>query len=64
MDEEAAVQGHVNNSKRVLEEAYQTGTAILGNMAGQRERLKVSAQGKLCLRSHVSWSQRHSNMCA
>ena len=41
LDEEAAVRGHVNTSKRVLEEAYQTGTAILGNMAGQRERLKV-----------------------
>ena len=33
--------GHVSNSKRVLEEAYQTGTAILGNMSSQRERLKV-----------------------
>ena len=40
-DEEAALKGHVNNSKRILEEAYQTGTAVLGNMAGQRERLKV-----------------------
>ena len=43
-DEEAALQGHVNNSKRILEEAYQTGTAVLGNMAGQRERLKVPIQ--------------------
>jgi hypothetical protein len=32
---------HVQNSKRVLEEAFQTGTAILTNMSGQRERLKV-----------------------
>ena len=42
VDEEAALKGHVNNSKRILEEAYQTGTAVLGNVAGQRERLKVS----------------------
>lgn len=41
LDEEAALQGHLSNSKRVLEEAYQTGTAILGNMSSQRERLKV-----------------------
>lgn len=42
VDEEAALMGHVSNSKRVLEEAYQTGTAILGNMSSQRERLKVA----------------------
>ena len=41
-DEETALRGHVSNSKRILEEAYETGTAVLGNMAGQRERLKVS----------------------
>ncbi len=32
---------YVNNSKRTLEEAFQTGTAVLTNMSGQRERLKV-----------------------
>lgn len=32
---------YIDNSKRVLEEAFQTGTAVLGNMSGQRERLKV-----------------------
>lgn len=42
-DAEAAMMGHVSNSKRVLEEAYQTGTAILGNMSSQRDRLKVLA---------------------
>ncbi len=62
MDEEAAVQGHVNNSKRVLEEAYQTGTAILGNMAGQRERLKVHGQRAICFCYHVSGWQRHCSM--
>lgn len=33
--------GHVRKSKQVLEETFQTGAAILTNMAGQRERLKV-----------------------
>lgn len=36
------MQSSVSNSKRVLEEAFQTGTAILGSMSGQRDRLKVS----------------------
>jgi Golgi SNAP receptor complex protein 2 len=42
MDDDAQAMGYVQNSKRALEEAFQTGTAILTNMAGQRERLKVS----------------------
>lgn len=41
MDEDAQAMGYVQNSKRALEDAFQTGTAILTNMAGQRERLKV-----------------------
>ena len=43
MQRDADSQGmsYVNNSKRVLEEAFQTGTAVLQNMSGQRERLKV-----------------------
>ncbi len=36
------MRSSVGNSKRVLEEAFQTGTAILGSMSGQRDRLKVS----------------------
>lgn len=32
---------YINNSKQVVEEAFQTGTAVLANMSGQRERLKV-----------------------
>ena len=46
MQSEADAQGmsYVDNSKRVIEEAFQTGTAVLQNMTGQRERLKV-----LCL---------------
>ncbi|BDA40502.1 probable Golgi SNAP receptor complex member 2 [Coccomyxa sp. Obi] len=46
MDDDAQAMGYVQNSKRALEEAFQTGTAILTNMAGQRERLK-SAQRKM-----------------
>lgn len=43
MHRDADSQGmsYVDNSKRVLEEAFQTGTAVLQNMSGQRERLKV-----------------------
>ena len=41
MDDDAQSMGHVQNSKRVLEEVFQTGTAILTNMSGQRERLKA-----------------------
>ena len=43
MQRDADSQGmsYVDNSKRVLEEAFQTGTAALQNMSGQRERLKV-----------------------
>jgi Golgi SNAP receptor complex protein 2 len=42
MDDDVQAMGYVQNSKRVLEEAFQTGTAILTNMAGQRERLKAT----------------------
>ena len=42
MDDEAQAMSHVRRSKQVLEETFQTGAAILTNMAGQRERLKVA----------------------
>ncbi|KAL3147673.1 hypothetical protein ABBQ32_002426 [Trebouxia sp. C0010 RCD-2024] len=44
MQRDADSQGmsYVDNSKRVLEEAFQTGTAVLQNMSGQRERLKAA----------------------
>lgn len=45
IDEDAQAMGYVQNSKRALEEAFQTGTAILTNMAGQRERLKACLLG-------------------
>ena len=41
LDDDAQSMGYVQSSKRVLEEAFQTGTAILTNMSGQRDRLKV-----------------------
>ena len=41
MAAEAAVRGSVGTSRRVLDEAYETGTAILGSMASQRDTLKV-----------------------
>ena len=42
VDAEARAARHVHNSKRVLEEAYETGVGIVGSMAGQRERLKAT----------------------
>ena len=42
-DEQA--RGQVSSSSRMLEEAFETGTAILSSMAGQRERLKVDPDG-------------------
>ena len=48
-DMEAASQQSVQNSKRSLEETFQTGAGILASMADQRERLKVlPASGPAC----------------
>ncbi|DBB07548.1 TPA: hypothetical protein ACH3X3_009005 [Trebouxia sp. C0006] len=41
-DADSQGMSYVNNSKRTLEEAFQTGTAVLTNMSGQRERLKAA----------------------
>ena len=43
-DADAAAETSIRNSKRVLEETFATGAAVLGAMAGQRERLKVSGR--------------------
>lgn len=43
---EVAARRSVQNSKAVIEEAYQTGVSVLGAMSGQRDRLK-SAQKKV-----------------
>jgi Golgi SNAP receptor complex protein 2 len=40
-DEEAAVQGHVVRSRRMLNDMFEQGTGILAGMAGSRERIKV-----------------------
>ncbi|PSC73478.1 Qb-SNARE Bos1 Membrin family [Micractinium conductrix] len=42
MEAEVKAARHVTNSKRVLEEAYETGVDIVGAMSGQRERLKAT----------------------
>lgn len=41
-DADSQSMSYVNNSKTALEEAFQTGTAVLQNMSGQRERLKAA----------------------
>lgn len=41
MDEEAAVAGHINRSRRYLNDMFEQGGSILVNMAGNRERIKV-----------------------
>ena len=38
---DAQGMSYISNSKQVIEEAYETGTAVLQSMSGQRERLKV-----------------------
>lgn len=42
IDEESQLAASVQTSKTVLEEAFQTGTAILENMTGNRDVLKVT----------------------
>lgn len=44
--EEAQQRASVGNSRRVLDEAYETGVAVLESMSDQRDRLK-SAQRKI-----------------
>lgn len=41
MDEEAAVMGHINRSRRYLNDMFEQGSSILVNMASNRERIKV-----------------------
>jgi hypothetical protein len=41
MDEEAAVAGHVSRSRRYLSDMFEQGTAVLADMASNRERIKV-----------------------
>lgn len=47
---------HVQNSRRVLEEAYETGVGIIGSMAGQRERLKATHRRVLDVLNSVGLS--------
>ena len=42
-DTEAQEASFVASSRRALEEAFETGSAALASMAGQRERLKARA---------------------
>jgi Golgi SNAP receptor complex protein 2 len=42
MDAEAAVAGHVTRSRRALGDMFEQGGAILGAMAGSRERIKAA----------------------
>lgn len=46
MEDDARAQGHVQNSRRLVEEMLDNGATMLVNMSGQRERLK-SAHRKL-----------------
>lgn len=43
MDEEAAVMGHINRSRRYLNDMFEQGSSILVNMSSNRERIKVRA---------------------
>jgi Golgi SNAP receptor complex protein 2 len=56
VDSEIRAQRHVHNSKRVLEEAYETGVGIIGSMSGQRERLKATHRRVLDVLNRVGLS--------
>lgn len=45
-DTEAQSMSSIQNSKKALEEMFETGTGLLTNMGAQRERLKVSRPPK------------------
>jgi Golgi SNAP receptor complex protein 2 len=53
---EARAARHVQNSKRVLEEAYEAGVGVLGAMSGQRERLKATHRKVLDVLNRVGLS--------
>ncbi|GAB4820426.1 hypothetical protein N2152v2_007472 [Parachlorella kessleri] len=51
-----AARRHVESSKRILEEAYQTGVGMLTDMSGQRERLKATHRKVLDVLNRVGLS--------
>ncbi|XP_010553796.1 PREDICTED: membrin-11-like [Tarenaya hassleriana] len=55
-DEEAQAMGSVRNSKRMLEESYSTGVAILSKYSEQRERLKRAQRKALDVLNTVGLS--------
>lgn len=56
MEAEAAVRGNVSNSRRILDEAFETGTAILGSMSSQRDTLKAAQRKALDVINSVGLS--------
>lgn len=40
IEADVAARRHIDNSKRVIEEAYETGIGIISSMSSQRDRLK------------------------
>jgi hypothetical protein len=65
LNADMAARRHIEGSKRVLEEAYQTGVGMLADMTGQRERLKVGGQLGLQWGSHgdTGGSRRVEGAC-
>ncbi|KAK9825436.1 hypothetical protein WJX81_007409 [Elliptochloris bilobata] len=55
-DEEAQAASFVASSRRALEEAFETGSAALASMSGQRERLKSAQRKALDLLNSIGLS--------
>eukprot|EP00884_Botryococcus_braunii_P011927 jgi/Botrbrau1/20735/Bobra.0058s0063.1 len=53
VDAEAQAMGHVERSKKAVEEMFEMGANVLTNMAGQRERLKGTQRKMLDLLNSV-----------
>lgn len=47
VDAEAQAMGHIERSKKAVEEMFEMGANVLTNMTGQRERLKVHPKAVL-----------------
>lgn len=57
MDEEAAVAGHVSRSRRYLSDMFEQGTAVLADMASNRERIKAAQRKALDVLNSVGMGE-------
>lgn len=58
VDAEAQAMGHIERSKKAVEEMFEMGANVLTNMTGQRERLKVRARLSLLFKEEGRGKRR------